>query len=81
MRFDYLVPRGGRMVCPTVEVEWPRAVQAGDTVHARARIADVTPSRSNPARGWVHVELEGRNQSGEIVCLVRARSLLDRAPA
>ena len=53
----------------------------GDTVQASLRVADKRASRSKPDRGVVTLELELRNQRGEVVQRGQNRLMVRRKPA
>lgn len=52
-----------------------------DTIYAESEILEVTPSRSKPDRGIVHLETRAVNQRGETVLSFRRRVLIPRRPS
>jgi len=61
------------------ELRWLRPVKAGDTLHARATVKEVTPSRSKPDRGILKLAAEALNQHGETVMTVTFIIMVARA--
>jgi acyl dehydratase len=52
------------------KVEHPRPVFHGDTIYAETKVLDKRESRSKPDRGIVRLQHIGKNQTGDVVCLV-----------
>jgi acyl dehydratase len=63
------------------EIEFPRPVFIGDTIHAETLILDVRPSNSRPTAGVVTFEHVARNQDDVIVARCRRVALMHRKPA
>lgn len=40
----------------------------GETLYARSKILDKRESKSRPTQGIMHVETEGKNQDGQLIC-------------
>lgn len=62
------------------ELRWTKPVYPGDTIHARGRILDKTPSRSKPAMGSFRTETTVTNQHGEMVMRYTSIVLMQRRP-
>ncbi|MDP6517634.1 MAG: MaoC family dehydratase [Alphaproteobacteria bacterium] len=62
------------------ELRWLKPVRPGDTLTARATIAEIRPSRSKPDRGIVKTFYEVFNQNGERVMTVRGIGMFARRP-
>lgn len=52
------------------KVEHPQPVFHGDTIYAETKVLDKRESRSKPDRGIVRLRHIGKNQTGDVVCLV-----------
>ncbi len=52
------------------KVEHPRPVFHGDTIYAETKVLEKRESRTKPDRGIVKIKHLGKNQSGEIICVV-----------
>jgi acyl dehydratase len=63
------------------EINFPRPVFHGDTLHSRTTVVDKRESRSNPHAGIVTARHEGLNQHEEIVCDCVRVFLMQRASA
>lgn len=63
------------------ELRWLRPVRPGDQLRLRVSVLETRPSRSKPDRGMVISLLEALNQSGEVVCSIKAMNLLARRSA
>ena len=63
------------------ELRWLKPVRPGDTLHFRATVQEVTPSRSKPDRGLVRTFCELLNQDGEVVMSLKPVNFLLRRPA
>jgi acyl dehydratase len=59
-------------------LSWPRPVLVGDTVEYRARLADKIDLKSRPDRGLLILNVQGRNQKGEIVFGITSQILCER---
>ncbi len=59
-------------------LRWPKPVFVGDTIAFRARLAEKIDLKSRPDRGLVAMEVQGRNQKGEIVFGVISQMLAER---
>ena len=65
-----------------VEVAWPQATRPGDVLTVESEITAIHPSLSKPDRGIVSMRSETKNQRGEIVQVLKSKSLvLRRHPA
>ena len=62
------------------EMRWVTPFRPGDSLTARATIAETKPSRSKPDRGIVITLYEGFNQDGDLVITVRAIGMFARRP-
>ena len=62
------------------DVRFPRALRAGDRVHARARCLSRRESTSDPRRGVVVYLYELLTEAGEIVFTCRSTNLVERRP-
>lgn len=62
------------------EINWKMPVRPGDTLHARAEITDVRPSKSRPDRGMVWLRCETLNQHGDIVQVLETKFVSFRRP-
>ncbi len=58
------------------ETRWHRPVRPGDQLQLRVSVLESRPSRSKPDRGMVVSLLEAFNQTGEVVCSLKAMNLL-----
>lgn len=63
------------------ELRWQKPVRPGDTLHARAEIVAVQPSRSRADRGVARIRSVVANQDGEEVLSFVAAVILGRRPA
>ena len=52
----------------------------GDTIYAESEVLEVTPSKSRPDRGIVHIESRGINQRDEKVLTLRRKFLVKKNP-
>lgn len=76
---DGLLHRAASLGSPGVEeLRWLRPVRPGDTLRARLTIVDAAPSRSNPGRGTLYLNMEAYNQRDETVMTMKARGLFAR---
>jgi acyl dehydratase len=62
------------------EIEFPKPVFIGDTIHAETVILDARPSKSRPSAGIVTFEHVARNQEALIVARCRRVALMHRQP-
>jgi acyl dehydratase len=62
------------------EIEFPKPVFIGDTIHAETLILETRPSNSRPTAGIVTFEHVARNQEGVIVARCRRVALMNRRP-
>jgi acyl dehydratase len=67
------LPIAGGVIGAGGEVQWPRAVQPGDELHAVCEVIAAKPSASRPERGMATVRTETLNQRGEVVQIMTAR--------
>ena len=56
----------------------PAPTKIGDTLHLIVEVKNVRPSATKPDRGVLTVELDGRNQSDEVVCKMEIKLLIKR---
>jgi len=76
---DGLLHRAASLGSPGVEeLRWLKPVRPGDTLRARLTIVDAAPSRSNPGRGTLYLNMEAYNQRDETVMTMKARGLFAR---
>ena len=76
---DALLLDSASMGSPGVsELRWRRPVRPGDTLSGSVVVESTEPSQRRPERGTVHLRWELRNQNGEVVMTMRARSLFAR---
>ncbi|RKG89763.1 MaoC family dehydratase [Corallococcus terminator] len=75
------LPFRGGIVGAGGEIRWPRPTRPGDVLHVESEVVEITPSRTNPARGIATVRSETRNQKGEVVQVLTAKLVLPRRPA
>lgn len=67
---------------PGIEgIQWLKPVRPGDTLTARFRILEATPSKSRPDRGIVKSRGEASNQNGELVMTILATNFFARRPS
>ena len=62
-------------------VTWPRPVYIGDSVEFRGRLTEKIAHSSDPERGMVASEVQGRNQRGELVFAATRELLIERREA
>lgn len=60
------------------EVNFPRPVFAGDTIHVETTVVSARASQSRPNAGIVEFEHRGINQRGETVCTCRRFAFMKR---
>ena len=60
---------------------WPRPTRPGDVLHIEAVVASIAPSRSKPDRGMVVMDIETKNQRGEVVQTFSPKVVVWRRPA
>ncbi|RYZ41596.1 MAG: MaoC family dehydratase [Myxococcaceae bacterium] len=75
------LPFRGGIVGAGGEIRWPRPTRPGDVLHVESEVVEITPSRTNPARGIATVRSETRNQKGDVVQVLTAKLVLPRRPA
>ena len=61
------------------EVNFPKPVFAGDTIHVETTVVSKRVSNSRPTAGIVEFEHRGMNQRGELVCILRRLAFMQRA--
>ena len=64
-----------------VEVAWPRATRPGDVLTVECEVTDIKPSLTKPERGIVSMRNETKNQRGEVVQVLKSKSLALRKPS
>ncbi|WP_135466866.1 MaoC family dehydratase [Crenalkalicoccus roseus] len=62
------------------DLQWPRPVRPGESLHLEVEVLEVTPSRSRPDRGTVLVRNTTRVGSGEPVFVFTPRLVVPRRP-
>jgi acyl dehydratase len=62
------------------EIEFPRPVFPGDTLHVVTQVLGARRSSSRPDAGIVTFRHEGRNQRDEVVCRATRAALMRRRP-
>jgi acyl dehydratase len=72
------VPIAGGLIGAGGELVWPRPTRPGDELRLVVTVESVTPSRSDPDRGWVVVRSETLNQEDEPVQVMTARMTVPR---
>ncbi|RKH14463.1 MaoC family dehydratase [Corallococcus praedator] len=75
------LPFRGGIVGAGGEIRWPKPTRPGDVLHVESEVVEITPSRTNPARGIATVRSETRNQKGDVVQVLTAKLVLPRRPA
>jgi len=78
LQVDSGPPLAGGMIGASVELSWPRPTRPGDSLHVESEILEVIPSRSKPARGFITLKSETKNQKGEVVQLQTSKLLVWR---
>ena len=63
------------------QVEFPKPVFVGDTIHAETEVVAARPSRSRADAGIVMFEHRALNQRDEVVARCRRNALMRRRPA
>jgi acyl dehydratase len=63
------------------DIEFPKPVFIGDTIHAETLILETRPSNSRPTAGIVTFEHVARNQDGAVVARCRRVALMHRRPS
>lgn len=71
---------GGEAAAGADECRSVRPVLAGDTLHSVAEITGARLLQSRPGMGLIEMRLSVRNQRGEEVAFLRAKSFMRRAP-
>lgn len=74
-------PFAGGVVGSGGPLAWPRPTRPGDILHIEATVASITPSRSKPDRGMVVMDIETKNQRGEVVQTFSPKVVVWRRPA
>lgn len=59
------------------DLKWKKPVMKGDTIRARATIAELRRSRHHPQWGIVSIDLDVNNQKGEPVMSMRLANLVE----
>jgi len=82
-RLDHEIAHDIAWICGVAwdDVRFPKALRAGDTIHARAKCLSKRDSRSEPKRGIVVYEYTLLNQRDEIVFTCRSTNLVERRSA
>ena len=79
---DHFIPSQSSMGSPGVdEVRWLKPVRPGDTLRARALVAETKPSQSKPDRGVIRCRYQLINQHGEAVMSMHGMGMYRRRPA
>ena len=75
-------PAGGHIGAGVEEMNWPRAVRPGDTLHLKIEIVGVRASKSRPNQGLIKVKTTTLNQNDEPVQMFTGNLLvIAREPA
>jgi len=82
-RLDHEIAHDIAWICGVAwdDVRFPKALRAGDTIHARAKCLSKRDSRSEPKRGIVVYEYTLLNQRDEVVFTCRSTNLVERRTA
>lgn len=76
MMCDDFLPVDSALGSPGVDhLRWLVPVRPGDTLHMRATVIEVKPSRSKPGRGVVSIRQELMNQNNQIVMSLEGKSM------
>ena len=75
------MPFAGGYIGAGVQLDWPRPVRPGDTLHVESEVIELIPSKSKPDRGIVVVRNETKNQHGEVVQVQTAKLVVPRRVA
>ncbi|MGL4667627.1 MAG: MaoC family dehydratase [Saezia sp.] len=70
------VPLGCGIIGAGVDLTWLKPVRAGDVLQAQAEVKEINPSRLKPDRAIVTWLVETRNQCGEIVQTMQAKTIV-----
>ncbi len=62
------------------QVRWLRPMRPGDTIHCRAEVTDLQPSKSKADRGSVWMRHDTINQDGDVIMTVSCIHRLRRRP-
>jgi acyl dehydratase len=73
-------PLAGGVVGSGGPLAWPRPTRPGDVLHIEAVVASIAPSRSKPDRGMVVMDIETKNQRGEVVQTFSPKVVVWRRP-
>jgi acyl dehydratase len=72
------MPFAGGIIGGGGNLEWPRPVRPGDTLHVACKILEITPSRSKLDRGVATVENTTFNQNNEVVQVFTVKLVMPR---
>jgi acyl dehydratase len=72
------LPIAGGLIGAGGEIEWPKPLRPGDTVHVESEVVEIVPSRSRPDRGIVTIVSRTLNQRGEAVMILKAKMIVFR---
>lgn len=79
---DAVLREAANMGSPGMEkVRFLKPLRPGDTISAKLRVVEASPSRSKPDRGRLTFAFELHNQSGELIMDMTAMSILHRRTA
>ena len=62
------------------KIRFLKPLRPGDTINAKLRVVEATPSRSKPDRGRLTFAFELYNQSGELIMDMTAMAIFHRRP-
>jgi acyl dehydratase len=62
------------------EITWPGPTKPGDVIHVEIEVLEIKSSASKPDRGVVTMRSTTKNQRGEMVQILTARTLMMRRP-
>ena len=78
---DAVLSDAANMGSPGMDkIRFPRPLRPGDTINAKLRVVEATPSRHKPDRGRLTFALELYNQSGELIMDMTAMAIFHRRP-
>ena len=82
-RLDHSINGDVDFICGVAweDVRWPKAVRAGDRLHATSEVLEKRPSASDPSRGVVVYLYQLVNQHGDCVFSCRSINLVRRSEA
>jgi len=75
------MPFAGGYIGAGVQLDWPRPVRPGDTLHVESEVIELIPSKSKPDRGIVVVRNETKNERDEVVQVQTAKLVVPRRVA